>query len=81
MNAQTMLTVPVATVTGNLEAVNEVIDSFDKVAKDLNNPGHLHNWRRRSGNGTERHRQTTRNRRRRAPSAVHTRSTITPPTR
>jgi hypothetical protein len=33
----------IATVTGNLEAVNEVIDSFDKVAKDRTNPGHLHN--------------------------------------
>jgi alkyl sulfatase BDS1-like metallo-beta-lactamase superfamily hydrolase len=33
----------IATVTGNLEAVNEVIGSFDKVAKDQTNPGHLHN--------------------------------------
>jgi alkyl sulfatase BDS1-like metallo-beta-lactamase superfamily hydrolase len=33
----------IATVIGNLEAVNEVIDSFDKVAKDQTNPGHLHN--------------------------------------
>jgi hypothetical protein len=33
----------IATVTGNIEAVNEVIDSFDKVAKDQTNPGHLHN--------------------------------------
>ncbi len=33
----------IATVTGNVEALTEVIDSFDKVAKDQTNPGHLHN--------------------------------------
>ncbi len=32
-----------AKVEGNQEALNEVIASFDKVAKDDVNPGHLHN--------------------------------------
>jgi hypothetical protein len=32
-----------AKVEGNQEALTEVIDSFDKVAKDVVNPGHLHN--------------------------------------
>jgi len=32
-----------AKVEGSQEALTEVIDSFDKVAKDDVNPGHLHN--------------------------------------
>jgi phosphatidylserine/phosphatidylglycerophosphate/cardiolipin synthase-like enzyme len=32
-----------AKVEGSQEALNEVIGSFDKVAKDEVNPGHLHN--------------------------------------
>jgi alkyl sulfatase BDS1-like metallo-beta-lactamase superfamily hydrolase len=33
----------IANITGNLEAVHEVIGSFDKIAKDQIRPDHLHN--------------------------------------